>query len=135
MRDITTASKYGPSYTDLIDSMEVENLLQVDDDDYQGDSRVLLRDGDRYGLLTFGWGSRSGCDALQAAEGNDTEVRELRDDLWRAIHWEDSAAALLTYIARTRWLTYIEGKDWSLDYSHDPEFLTQVRAKLAEVAP
>ena len=51
------------TYRDLIASMGVENLLQVDDNDYQGDSRILVRDYHRYGLLLFGWGSCSGCDA------------------------------------------------------------------------
>ena len=98
------------SYRDLIDSMGVENLLQVDDNDFQGDSRVLVRDYHRYVLLFFGWGSCSGCDALQAAEGNEAEMAALRDDLRRSIHWEDSATGLLAYI---------DGKDWSLDVRDD----------------
>ena len=119
-----------PAYRDLIDSIGVENLLQVDDNDYQGDSRVLVRDYHRYGLLFFGWGSCSGCGALQAAEGNEAEMARLRDDLRRKIHWEDSAADLLAYI---------DGKDWSLDVRGDEEasraFRERARQILLDVVP
>lgn len=110
------------SYSDLIESMEVEVLARHDDDDYQGDSRLLVRDGIRYGLLTYGWGSCSGCDALEGAGSNLADVTELRDQMWRQIHWEDSAYAMLAYV---------DGKDWTLDYSHSPEFLDAVRLVLA----
>lgn len=120
MHDITLRD-CGCSYDKLIESFEVENLLQVDDDSYQGDTRNLFRDGSRYGLLTFGWGSCPGCDALSDCDTDD-EVRELRDELWSQIHWEDSAADTATYIAT---------KDWTLDYGHDKEFLVQARNILA----
>lgn len=111
------------SYSDLIESFEVETLVTVADDDYQGDTRHLLRDGERYGLLTFGWGSCSGCDALEGCSGI-TEVTELRDQLWGQIHWEDSATAMLAYV---------DGKDWTLDYSHSPSFVGQARELLSAV--
>lgn len=117
--------RYGYSYDDLIDSFEVQVLLRKDDDDYQGDTRLLVRDGDRYGLITFGWGSCSGCDALEAA-GSDVEVIELRDAIWNGTHWEPSADALVAYI---------DGKDWSLDYSHDADFLERAKAFLIEAQP
>lgn len=41
-------------------------IIQVNDGDYQEDSYILLEDDGRYGYLSFGWGSCSGCDALQA---------------------------------------------------------------------
>jgi hypothetical protein len=76
-------------------------LVQVDDDDYQGDARVLIKDGERYGVLIFGWGSCSGCDALQACE-TIGEIEELRDELCRQIFWGTKEE-----IAR-----YIECRDW-----------------------
>lgn len=109
------------TYDDLIESMEVEVLTRHDDNDYQGDSRLLVRDGSRYGLLTYGWGSCSGCDALQGATSL-AEVTELRDQMWQQIHWEDSAAAMLAYV---------DGKDWTLDYSHDAAFIDAVRMVLS----
>lgn len=117
---------YGPSYSDLVESFATI-VIQEDDDDYQGDSRLLVTDETgRYGLLTFGWGSCSGCDALQAAEGDETEVYKLRDDLARSVHWEDNAADLVAYI---------NAKDWSLDYASGggQAWRDRVLAKLAEV--
>lgn len=99
-------------YDELIASLDVQVVLRVDDNDYQGDTRLLLTDGSRWGLLTFGWGSCSGCDAFQAAEGNLAELGTLQRQLWDGIHWEPSAAALLAYV---------EGKDWQLDYSWHEE--------------
>lgn len=43
-------------------------LVQVDDQDYQGDSRILYENNGQYGYLKFGWGSCSGCDALQGCD-------------------------------------------------------------------
>jgi hypothetical protein len=113
-----------PACHDLIDSMGVEPLLQVDDNDHQGDSRVLVRDYHRYGLLFFGWGSCSACDALQGAEGDEAEMARLRDDLRRSIHWEDSAVGLLPYI---------EDKDWSLEFSGDGEASRAFRERARQI--
>lgn len=116
---------YYYSYDTLIDSFEVTVLLKVDEGGYQGDTRLLVQDGSRYGLITFGWGSCSGCDALEAAGGDIAEITKLRDLIWQGAHWEDSAKALLTYI---------ESKDWSLDYSWNDEFLGKAKDILASTA-
>lgn len=109
MRDIEFGGWRSPGYGDLIASFETETLLQVDDSDYKSDSRLLLRDGDRYGLLFFGWGSCSGCGALQACDSK-AEFVALRDDLREAL------------------LRYIQSKDWSLDFSwHQAETRTFLR--------
>jgi hypothetical protein len=128
MRALTPLGEYDYfTYDTLIDSFEVEVLARKDDDDYQGDTRLLVRDGERYGLIVFGWGSCSGCDALEAAGGNLADLTELRDAIWNGAHWEPSAADMVAYIDR---------KDWSLDYSHDPAFLAQARVLLgADVSP
>ena len=118
MRELSKTTTYF-SYGDLLDSFEVQVLLNVEDNDYQGDTRVLMRDGARYGLVVFGWGSCSGCDALEAVNGDVAETTELRDELWSSVHWEDSAAEMLAYV---------DGKDWSLDFSYRKEtadFLAQ----------
>lgn len=102
------------SYDDLIDSMEVDRLVEVTDNDYQGDTRLLLWKDDKYGFLAFGWGSCSGCDALEAAadyEGYDAVV-SLRDELWESVTWFDSKEDALSYF---------QSKDWDLDYWHGEE--------------
>lgn len=115
------ASDYGR----MVESLGYDTLLQVDDDDYQGDSRYVLRDNSRYGILIFGWGSCSGCDALQAC-GSYKELSDLRDGLHDSIKWHDSAAGLLTYIRE---------KDWDLDYawhsSETRQFIEQADALLS----
>lgn len=64
-------------------------LVQEDEDNYQGDSFLLYLKKGKYGFLSFGWGSCSGCDALQACANID-EVQELMDQLHNSIIWFDS---------------------------------------------
>ena len=114
-----TPSDYG----ELVESMEYEVLAQADDDDYQGDSLYLLRDGQRYGVLTFGWGSCSGCDALQACS-TMTEATELRDELHQSITWgsQEEIAG------------YLDVHDWAGDFIGDGlvrEFLKVAKPALA----
>lgn len=72
--------------------------IQVDTDDYQGDSFVLYRSGERYGYLNFGWGSCSGCDALQACDSIE-EVQELMDKLYNNILWFPSFECMMDYFS------------------------------------
>ena len=95
-------------YSPLLESFGYKILLQVDDDDYQGDSRLIFKDDERYGLLIFGWGSCSGCDALQAC-GSYEEVEELRNELLNEIHWESGRSAMWAYTSE---------KDWELEWSY-----------------
>lgn len=96
---------YAPSYSSLIDSFEVTTLIEEHDNDYQGDSYLLLSNGSEFGLLIFGWGSCSGCDALEACS-SPVEVTELRDELWNSITWR----------TESQMIEYLSAKDWSLEY-------------------
>ena len=88
-------------------------ILQKDEQNYQGDSFLIYEKNDKYGYLTFGWGSCSGCDALQACNTID-EVQELMDKLYSDIKWFDSLDALKEYFEET---------DWTLKYKYSiPEF-------------
>lgn len=84
-------------------------LLQVSDQDYQGDSRVLYRDfaSSKVGWLQFGWGSCSGCDALQACDSY-VEVDSLIRLLHESIKWFDSVEEALEFFTK---------HDWKGDYS------------------
>jgi len=73
-------------------------LVQVDDNDYSGDTRVLLKSGGRFGFLNFGWGSCSGCDALQSCNSYRA-VEELIQGLERDIKWFDNLQDAKDYIA------------------------------------
>lgn len=54
--------------------------------DWQGDEVYLLKNGDQYGFIVVGYGSCSGCDALQACE-NQEEVDELKQSIVDEIVW------------------------------------------------
>ena len=72
-------------YTPIIESFgKIE--IRVDQNDYQGDSFVYYRDGNSHGILIFGWGSCSGCDALQGC-GNESELDELIESMEKDIRW------------------------------------------------
>lgn len=75
-----------------------EILIQVDEEGYSGDSFLIYKNDNKYGFLTFGWGSCSGCDALQACTTID-EVQELMDRLYNYITWFDSLQELKDYIS------------------------------------
>lgn len=98
---------YGPSsYQPIIDAIG-EVVVQVDDDDYQGDSRLLYRRGEEFGFLIFGWGSCSGCDALQAAD-TAQEVQALADGMEASVEW------LSGYAMRDKLTTWeaTQGQHW-----------------------
>lgn len=73
-------------------------LIQIDDDDYQGDTRVLLKSNSKYGILIFGWGSCSGCDALLGCV-SESELNELINDLDNSIEWFDTIEEVSEYIS------------------------------------
>ena len=97
---------YWSDYQPMLDAFG-NIAVQVDDDDYQGDSRVLYDENGEIGLLIFGWGSCSGCDALQAC-GSLEEVQELCDKLQEDIKWFDD---------KKQALEYFTSHDWQGDYS------------------
>lgn len=85
--------------------------VQVDDSDYQGDTRVLYADtGKGFGYLNFGWGSCSGCDALEACNSY-TEAADLIRDLESSIKWA----------SKEEMLTFFKTHDWEGDYSWHAE--------------
>lgn len=115
IKEVYPITEYGSmdnyDYGPLLESFGYDILVRVDDDDYQGDSRLLFKDGQRFGLMTFGWGSCSGCDALQDCD-TQAEVDELRSFLHASIHWEPSAKAMLKHISE---------KDWELEWCYHTE--------------
>ena len=110
-----------PGYHALIESMGHEVLHHEDEDDYQGDSWYLLKDGERYGYLMFGWGSCSGCDAYEACS-TFNEFRKLRDGLHNDIKW-GTAEEVAAHI----------GERDEYDWYHDKEEFKAFRKKAAEV--
>lgn len=112
-------------YHDLIDDLG-EVLTDVRVGDYAGSLLWLLRDGDRFGYLSIGYGSCSGCDAL---EGCDTlaELRELHDELAGYVRWG----------SRSETLAFLRDHDWEGDWSYQEDkeavsdFIAQATAALS----
>jgi hypothetical protein len=77
-------------------------VLQIEEDNYQGSSWLIYEDNGRYGYLTFGWGSCSGCDALQAC-CTLKEVQELMDHIYASIQWFESLESLQTWFRNRDW--------------------------------
>ena len=128
------------SYQPIIDHFADEHgevLVQIEEDDYQGDTWVVYHHpgaGPRF--LTFGWGSCSGCDRLQAAgdgwsaydendifglgpgetartRGAHKEIGELIWDLERGIRKFDSFEELLAWVEAediVRYWSSVDGK-------------------------
>ncbi len=115
---------YFPTITDYFPIIQnIGNVLvQVDDHDYQGDSRIIFEKDNKFGFLIFGWGSCSGCDSLQACESIQ-DVQDLMDSLNEQVSWFDSLDELKSYFAK---------KDWSLDYcfhsAETKQFISEVLA-------
>ena len=93
--NVYNGNPYLSDYQPMVDAMG-EVIIQVDDNDYQGDTRVLLRKGSQYGVLIFGWGSCSGCDALQSCDTWE-DVQELGESLENSIRWFDDLDSLKAY--------------------------------------
>lgn len=90
------------SYLDLI-AMNSGRQVFVEEStpDDKGDSYIIVRDGDRFGFLVFGWGSCPGCDAFEGAreEANaEAALTELRESLVGSIVWKDNAEDMLAYL-------------------------------------
>ncbi len=116
-------SVYG--YELMVEAFGRRVLVAVDVDDYQGDSYRLIADGDepdqRYGVLIFGWGSCSGCDALQGCESVE-DLQELADHLYDSIKWFSHKEALREYVEKHDW----EG-DWSWHEEASHDFRRQIQ--------
>lgn len=94
--------------------------IQVDDNDYQGDTRVLYDNDGKIGCLIFGWGSCSGCDALQACE-NMEEVQDLCNELQDSIKWFDSKEDALKWAKEKDWAT-----EWFWHEDGGKEFVQKI---------
>lgn len=89
------------SYDSMVESWGYEVLVMSSIGDYQGDYLTLVRDGDRYGYVSFSYGSCSGCDAMEGCNNWD-EVRELSDGIRDGIDWKTGREML----------DWLNGRDW-----------------------
>ena len=112
-------------YTPMIEAFG-NVAVREDVHDYQGDTWVLYDNNGKIGYLVFGWGSCSGCDALQGCVDFD-ELQDLCDRLEDGIMWFDNAAKALDWFEAHDW----EG-DWSWYYEECKDFVRKVFEYLNE---
>ena len=74
-------------YRTLVDIMGTV-LVETNTGGYSGNSLYLLHRDGRFGLLIFGWGSCSHCDAIQSCDSRE-DVQELCDLLFSQIKWRE----------------------------------------------
>jgi hypothetical protein len=115
------------SYESIVDSWGYDVLEFATTGAYQGDHVVLLRDGGRYGYVVIGYGSCSGCDALEAAlpgygSTDYTDVISLAEGLREDIVWADNPGDLRELLAAQ--LAKPDGNGW---YWHDTEVSDTLR--------
>jgi hypothetical protein len=90
----------GYDYDELVTSRGASIVTSESDDGYEGDTYYLLAQDGRYGYLVVGWGSCSGCDALEACV-DFGDVRDLRDRLLSEVTWGTAAEVAAHIEART----------------------------------
>ena len=101
-------------------------ILQAETDGEQGDTWVLYQDGERFGYLEFGWGSCSGCDALQGCSNYD-EVDVLISELKASFKWFEDAQSALTWFNEHDW----EGS-WLWNDENGEKFVLDARKMLQD---
>ena len=130
-----TSQYFYPTYELLIESAGLEIVDSMCFGAYQGDEVVLVKKDDKYGILIFGYGSCTGCDALQAAwdddeswekehaytEENMGNLIALRDSLVGNIRWTNGR---LTLKGLVRKLNQNKENYW---YMHDTEIKDYVK--------
>lgn len=80
---------FNGGYSEIVESWGYAIAAKARLGDYQGDHLYLLRDNDQYGLLTVGYGSCSGCDALEGCDTHE-EVENLRASMHSSIQWKSA---------------------------------------------
>ena len=140
MQDVTTlwpevkkgdwGLDHAPGYSEIISKIGTV-LVESWDNDYQGDTFALIEKDGRYGYLCFGWGSCSGCDALQACDSIEG-LQDLCNGLESSVQWFDSKEAIRKWIEERDW----EGQfEW---HTGAKEFVPKALATLSmtrEVSP
>ena len=100
--------KYGTGdYSPIIEAIGCV-LVQCDEDGCQGDTLALVSKDGKYGFVTFGWGSCSGCDALQACTSVE-EAGELARQIANNAVWFESLPEAQNFVANRDWeVSYID---------------------------
>ncbi len=96
------------NYDRLMDCIDGDIIDHAYENNYQGDAWFMFKNNDMYGYLVFGWGSCSGCDALQGCSCIE-DVEKLLVSLDMSIIWK----------TKEEMLEYFKTKDWSLEFYYE----------------
>lgn len=102
MRKKILKSKY-LTYDDIIKSFGVKVVGEFHDGSYQGDSYYVVKDGERFGYISFAYGSCSVCDALLWCGHNLCKINKLADEIYNGIIWHDSRESLRKWAEERDW--------------------------------
>lgn len=119
-----------PDYKLGLERLGYEIIAWEDFGCYQGDYAAIVKSGNNIGFVVIGYGSCSGCDALQACdwpwwndgseetkkrfEEVDQEIRSLFEGIERSIVWGSPSELTRFILSNER-----SGLDW---YRHDDSF-------------
>jgi hypothetical protein len=100
--EFTLAYDYDLIIDEIGKALSAEVVDRWDTNDYQGDTLVIYSRDAKFYYLQFGWGSCSGCDALQACE-TFFEVAKLMNELMDSIKSFDSRDEIAIYLCDHDW--------------------------------
>lgn len=97
------------SYEELIELDGVTIEFSVQEGSYQGDQYCVVRHPERgWGFVCFGYGSCSGCDALQGCCSVE-QIKELAEDIHNDIEW---------YETKEKLVEWFQNRDWAGTYHY-----------------
>lgn len=123
-----------PTYEAIVKGWGYDIVAEETFGDYQGDLVFLLADNSRFGWCVIGYGSCSGCDALEAAMGYSweeenngwtDEVIQLANGLYNEVRWFDTAAELAAWLEPNE-----DAPQWYWYEKEYKEFAIKIRESL-----
>ena len=87
-------SNYDVTYEGLVELGAGTVVVTEMIGDCQGDYHFLVKDGENYAHVVTGYGSCSGCDALQNCEESFSKIAELGNDICGSVIWKSQEEIL-----------------------------------------
>ena len=115
--------RYKGGYEGLIEATGCEIIDSLKMGSYQGDLLIVVSKNYKFGVLSTGYGSCSGCDSLQACN-NHNDRAKLAKKLYGKIMWKEP----------TEIIDYLQDKDWETEYYGKqkglPKFIEEVKEQI-----
>lgn len=105
-----------PGYREMLEAEEIEILAWETFGSYQGDYAVVVKRNEMLGFLVIGYGSCSGCDALEACDTQE-EYDSLMSSVLNSISWGGAD------FIRNKITNLFDDNSW---YRHDAGFVDSI---------